>query len=95
MNISAVASFVVARMIFDYRRRTHLAYDISIHIDQDRNRNISVGLSLTDNLQRTDFIFWDKGFMSGRHNLEGIDRTLRDIAHSNITSWQKSIVTDW
>lgn len=83
-NIGTIISSVfVAQLLVD-GQTAHYIFQIPVPLDQGSTCNDSIDCSLADALWQTNLNIWIETTMSHRRNLEAADRTLRNIARSNI-----------
>ena len=63
-------------------RTAHSRFKIPIPIQEDSTCSIKVQSDLAKLLKATKLIIWDEIFSCHRHNIEAVDRTLKDIMES-------------
>ncbi|KAF7810154.1 ATP-dependent DNA helicase PIF1-like [Senna tora] len=77
-----VASSGIASQLIPGGRTAHSRFDIPLNIDGNSTCHIVQGSDLTELMVHTKLIIWDETPMAHRHCFEALDRTLRDIMHS-------------
>jgi hypothetical protein len=75
----AVASSGIAATLLDGGRTFHSRFKMPILHDANSVCNISAGSGLAELIAQARVIIWDEAPIAHRHNLEALDRTLRDI----------------
>ena len=63
-------------------RTAHSRFKIPIPVMEDSTCNVKAQSDLAKLLKKTNLIIWDEVFSCHRHNIEAVDRTLRDIMQS-------------
>ncbi|KAF7807730.1 ATP-dependent DNA helicase PIF1-like [Senna tora] len=82
LNIVSVASSGIASQLIPGGRTAHSRFVIPLNIDVNSTCHIVQGSDLTELMVHTKLIIWDEAPMAHRHCFEALDRTLRDIMHS-------------
>ncbi|CAL1413273.1 unnamed protein product [Linum trigynum] len=77
--VLCVASSGIAALLMAGGRTAHSRFFIPIDCDSTSTCHIDQGSELAQLLQKTSLIIWDEACMSHKHNIEAVDRTLRDI----------------
>ncbi|KAF7835803.1 ATP-dependent DNA helicase PIF1-like [Senna tora] len=77
-----VASSGIASQLIPGGRTAHSRFAIPLNIDWNSTCHIVQGSDLTELMVHTKLIIWDEAPMAHRHCFEALDRTLRDIMHS-------------
>ena len=75
----AVASSGIAATLLDGGRTFHSRFKAPILCDANSACNIPAQSGLADLIREAKVIIWDEAPMAHRHNLEALDRSLRDI----------------
>ncbi|KAF7826959.1 uncharacterized protein G2W53_018123 [Senna tora] len=84
-----VASSGIASQLILGGRTAHSRFAIPLNIDRISTCHIVQGSDLAEHMVHTKLIIWDEAPMAHRHCFEAIDRTLRDIMHSQNASLAK------
>ncbi|KAF7807998.1 putative PIF1 DNA helicase/replication protein A1-like protein [Senna tora] len=80
--VLAVASSGIASQLIPGGRTAHSRFAIPLNIDGNSTCHIVQGSDLVELMVHTKLIIWDEAPMAHRHCFEALDRTLRDIMHS-------------
>ena len=85
-----VASCGIAGILLNGGTTAHSRFKIPIALDEDGYCNIA-GQSMLANLLREASVFiWDEAPMAHRHNIEAVDRSLRNLYDEHSTeAWRK------
>ena len=78
----SVASSGIASILLDGGRTAHSRFKIPLDIHQDSTCDIKAQTTLADLIRRTKLIIWDEAPSQHRHCFEAVDRTFKDIRHS-------------
>ncbi|KAF7814906.1 ATP-dependent DNA helicase PIF1-like [Senna tora] len=82
LNIVSIASSGIASQLIPGGRTAHSRFSIPLNIDGNSTCHIVQGSDLAELMVHTKLIIWDEAPMVHRHCFEALDRTLRDIMHS-------------
>ncbi|KAF7807290.1 uncharacterized protein G2W53_039451 [Senna tora] len=80
--VIVVASSGIASQLIPGGRIAHSRFVIPLNIDGNSTCHIVQGSDLAELMVHTKLIIWDEAPMAHRHCFEALDRTLRDIMHS-------------
>ncbi|KAF7844330.1 uncharacterized protein G2W53_001235 [Senna tora] len=80
--VLAVASSGIASQLIPGGRTAHSRFAIPLNIDGNSTCHIVQGSDLAELMVHTKLIIWDETPKAHRHCFEALDRTLRDIMHS-------------
>ncbi|KAF7812042.1 ATP-dependent DNA helicase PIF1 [Senna tora] len=80
--VLAVASSGIASQLIPRGRIAHSRFAIPLNIDGNSTCHKFQGSDLAELMVHTKLIIWDEAPMAHRHCFEVLDRTLRDIIHS-------------
>jgi hypothetical protein len=78
----SVASSGIASILLDGGRTAHSRFKIPLDIHQDSTCDIKAQTTLADLIRRTKLIIWDEAPAQHRHCFEAVDRTFKDVRHS-------------
>ncbi|KAF7821240.1 ATP-dependent DNA helicase PIF1-like [Senna tora] len=87
--VLAVASSGIASQLIPGGRTAHSRFAIPLNIDGNSTCHIVQGSDLAELMVHTKLIIWDEAPMAHRHCFEALDRTLRDIMHSQTAALAK------
>ena len=80
--VLCVATTGLAAQNLEGGRTAHSRFKIPIPVLEDSTCSIPVQSALAKLIQKADLIIWDEIFSSDRHNLECVERTIRDLMNS-------------
>ena len=80
--VLCVASTGLAAQNLEGGRTAHSRFKIPIPVLEDSTCSIPAQSALAKLIQKADMIIWDEIFSCDRHNLECVERTLRDLMNS-------------
>jgi hypothetical protein len=81
--VLVVASSGIAACILTGGRTAHSRFRIPLNITEESVCTISVQSDVAKLMKETCLIVWDEAPMSHRHNIEAVDRTLKDLTQSD------------
>ncbi|KAF7807461.1 ATP-dependent DNA helicase PIF1-like [Senna tora] len=81
-RIGTGASSGIASQLIPGGRTAHSRFAIPLNIDGNSTCHIVQGSDLAELMVHTKLIIWDEAAMTHRHCFEALDRSLRDIMHS-------------
>ena len=77
--VLCVASSGIAALLLKGGTTAHSRFKIPIPCHDDSICNIAKNSDLAELICKTDLVIWDEAPMQHKHNMEAVDRTLRDI----------------
>ena len=81
--VLCVASSGIAALLLKGGRTAHSCFKIPIPCHEESICNISKNSDLAELMRRTDLVIWDEAPMQNKHNMEAVDRSLRDILNTS------------
>ncbi|KAF7814861.1 uncharacterized protein G2W53_028830 [Senna tora] len=87
--VLTVASSGIASQLIPRGMTAHSRFAIPLNIDGNSTCHIVQGSDLAELMVHTKLIIWYEAPMAHRHCFEALDRTLRDIMHSQTTALAK------
>ena len=81
--VLCVASSGIAALLLNGGRTAHSRFKIPIPSHESSMCSIKKDSFLADLMRQADLVIWDEAPMQHRHNMETVDRTLKDLRNSD------------
>ncbi|KAG4958178.1 hypothetical protein JHK87_034812 [Glycine soja] len=90
--VYTITSSGISSLLLPGGRTTHSKFDIPMPATQNSTCNIHQASDLEELLKVTKLIVWDEALMCHKFTFEELDKSLKDIMHSNLPFGGKVIV---
>jgi len=81
--VLCVASSGIAALLLKGGTTAHSRFKIPLFCHEDSVCNIPKNSDLAELMCKTDLVIWDEAPMQHKHNMEAVDRSLRDILNTS------------
>jgi len=81
--VLCVASSGIAALLLKGGTTAHSCFKIPLFCHEDSVCNIPKNSDLAELMCKTDLVIWDEAPMQHKHNMEAVDRSLRDILNTS------------